>query len=212
VTTHLAPPFAARPFGLALALQSLPLVPELRLWLLAEQVDLEEACAPFDDDHAPPYWAFCWGGGQALARWVLDHPELVRDRFIVDLGTGSGVAAIAAARAGAARVLAVDVDSTALEVARANAAENEVEVETSTRMPDACDVLLASDVLYESGARRRVLEEGRARFATWVAEPNRPGLAPPPVDPIHVFEVRTFPDVDSPTSFASIHRLQGCGA
>lgn len=207
MTPRRTPPFTARPFGCALALRSPPLVPELQLWLLAEQVDLEEVCAPFGDDHAPPYWAFCWGGGQALARWVLDHPELVRDRFVVDLGSGSGVAAIAAARAGATRVLAVDVDPTALEVARANASENGVEIETSTRMPDLCDVLLASDVLYEDGARRRVLEEGRARYATWVAEPNRPGLAPPPVEPVHVFEVRTFPDVDSPTSAARIYHV-----
>lgn len=203
-----APPFAARPFGRALALQSPPLTPELRLWLLAEQVDLEEACAPFGDDGAPPYWAFCWGGGQALARWLLDHPLLVRGLDVVDLGTGSGVAAIAAARAGARRVVAVDVDPTALEVTRANAAENGVVLETSTRAPDACDVLLASDVLYEAGARRGVLEQGYARFGAFIAEPARPGLAPPPLAPLHTFEVCTFPDVDSPTRQASIYRLE----
>lgn len=202
------PPFAARPFGRALSLQAPPLVPELRLWLLAEEVDLEVACAPFDDDHAPPYWAFCWGGGQALARWLLDHPELVRDRVVVDLGTGSGVAAIAAALAGAARVLAVDVDPTSLEVVVANGHENGVEIETSTRMPTAYDLLLASDVLYEAGARRGVLEEGRARFGAWVAEPARPGLRPPPHEPVHTYDVRTFPDVDSPTCAASIYRIE----
>ncbi len=202
------PPFAARPFGRALSLQSPPLVPELRLWLLAEEVDLEVECAPFDDDHAPPYWAFCWGGGQALARWLLDHPELVRDRVVVDLGSGSGVAAIAAARAGARAVVAVDVDATALEVARANAAENGVRIDTATRPPEACDLLIASDVLYEEGARRRVLEEQHARFGMLIAEPTRPGLAPPPFEAIHTFAVRTFPDVDSPTCAARIYRLE----
>lgn len=203
-----SPPFAARPFGRTIALQSPPLVPELRLWLLSEQVDLEEACAPYGDDHAPPYWAFCWGGGQALARWLLDHPALVRGLEVVDLGTGSGVAAIAAARAGARRVVAVDVDPTALEVARANATANCVDIETSTRVPCAFDILLASDVLYEEGARRRVLDAGRARLGAWVAEPARPGLAPPPLEPVHTFDVRTFPDVDSPTCAASIYRLE----
>jgi len=210
VTPPLEPPFAARPFGRSLSLQSPPLVPELRLWLLAEEVDLEIECAPFDDDHSPPYWAFCWGGGQALARWLLDHPELARDRFVVDLGTGSGVAAIAAARAGARRVVAVDVDPTALEVAAANARENGASIETSTTAPDACDLLMASDVLYEEGARSRVLGEERARFGVLVAEPARPGLAPPPFDPVHTFDVRTFPDVDSPTCAASVYRFGAC--
>ncbi len=211
MTPRPEPPFAARPFGRALALQTPPLVPELRLWLLAEEVDLEVACAPFDDDHAPPYWAFCWGGGQALARWLLDHPELVRDRTVVDLGTGSGVAAIAAARAGAAHVIGVDVDPTALEVTRANAAENGVQVDTAVKPPEACDLLVASDVLYEEGARRRVLDQQRARDGVLVAEPARPGLAPPPHAPIHTYEVRTFPDVDSPTVSASVYRFASGG-
>lgn len=200
------PPFAARPFGRALELRSPPLVPEIVLWLLAEEVDLEIACAGLAEGEGPPFWAFCWGSGQALARWVLDHPTEVRGRGVVDLGTGSGIVAIAAALAGARRVVAVDIDATALEVAQANAHENRVHVvEVAREMPPHCDLLIASDVLYE--ARERVLGDTGARFGALVAEPARPGLAPPPDTPIARYDVRTFPDVDSPTCAASVYRL-----
>ena len=200
------PPFTARPFGRALALRSPPLVPEVKLWLLAEEVDLESSMADLAETEGPPFWAFCWGSGQALARWVLDHPEEVRGRVVVDVGTGSGIVAIAAALAGAARVVAVDVDVTALEVAQTNARENGVAIETAERMPDRCDLLIASDVLYE--ARERVLGDASARFGALIAEPLRPGLAPPPDPPIHTYDVRTYPDVDSPTKAACVYRFE----
>ena len=168
------PPLAARPFGRALELQRPPLVPEIGLWLLAGEVDLESACAGLEEGEGPPFWAFCWGSGQALARWILDHPEEVRGREVVDLGAGSGIVAIAAALRGARRVVAVDIDATALEVAQANARENGVHIEVAERMPDRCDLLTASDVLYE--ARERVLGDTSARFGALVAEPARPGL------------------------------------
>jgi predicted nicotinamide N-methyase len=199
------PPFAARPFGRAISLQRPPLVPEIALWLLAEEVDLESVCAGLGETEGPPFWAFCWGSGQALARWVLDHPDEVRNRDIVDLGTGSGIVAIAAALCGARRVVAVDVDSSALEAALGNARENGVEIEVAVTMPARCDLLIASDVLYE--ARERVLGDVSARFGVLLAEPARPGLVPPPERPIHTYDVRTFPDVDSPTCAASVYRL-----
>jgi predicted nicotinamide N-methyase len=199
------PPFEARPFGLALELQRPPLVPEIALWLLAGEVDLESACAGLDEGEGPPFWAFCWGSGQALARWLLDHPDEVRGREVVDLGTGSGIVAIAAASCGARRVVAVDIDTVALEVAQANARENGVRIEVAERMPVRCDLLIASDVLYE--AREQVLNDASARFGALVAEPARPGLASPPEAPIHRYDVRTFPDVDSPTRAASVYRL-----
>lgn len=205
-----APPFDARPFGLALALQRPPLVPEIALWLLSEHVDLETACAGLGADDAPPFWAFCWGSGQALARFLLDHPDEVRGREVVDLGAGSGVVAIAAARCGASRVVAVDIDATALEVTRANARENGVKVDVATAMPARCDLLIAADVLYE--ARERVLGDASARFGALVAEPARPGLAPPPQPPIRTYRVCTFPDVDSPAREASVYRLAPLGS
>src|SRR5580693_3097689 len=92
------------------ALIAPPLVPELRLHLAVEVMplwrktedELEALGVP------PPYWAFAWAGGQALARYVLDHPDIVRGGSVLDFGAGSGLVALAAAKAGAAKVLAAD--------------------------------------------------------------------------------------------------------
>ena len=94
------------------ALVSVPLVPEIKLHLATEVVPLwrlteEELSA---QGVPPPYWAFAWAGGQALARYVLDHPEIVTEKDVLDFGSGSGLVAIAAARAGALRVTAADID------------------------------------------------------------------------------------------------------
>jgi predicted nicotinamide N-methyase len=97
-------------FGSRLDRRRPPLCPELELWLLGDDVDLEAACEELADGEAPPFWAFCWGSGQALARHLLDRPEIVRGKRVVDLGSGSGIAGLAAARAGAAHVLALDLD------------------------------------------------------------------------------------------------------
>jgi predicted nicotinamide N-methyase len=101
----------------------------------------------------PAYWAFCWGSGLGLARMLFRHPEWVRGKSIVDLGTGSGVVAIAAARCGAARVIACDNDPLALAAARANAALNDAELEFVTELDaidDAAELLLLADVLYDN--------------------------------------------------------------
>lgn len=103
-----------------------------------------------------PYWAFAWAGGQALARHVLDHPEIVQGRHVVDFATGSGLVAIAAARAGAAEVLALDRDPFCEAAVALNAAHNGVGIPfragdaIGTPLP-GCEVLLAGDVFYERG-------------------------------------------------------------
>jgi predicted nicotinamide N-methyase len=107
-----------------------PLVPEIRLHLAAEPIglwqrterDLGRTGLP------PPYWAFAWAGGQALARYLLDHPGVVAGRRVIDLASGSGLVAIAAARAGAAVVTAYDVDPLAVAAIAVNAAVNDVSV------------------------------------------------------------------------------------
>jgi len=110
----------------------------------------------------PPYWASAWSGGQALARYILDHPEAVAGRRVLDLASGSGLVAIAAARAGAASVVANDIDPYAIAAARANAAANRVDIDLSA--DDLLDedrvdaeVILTGDGLYEKGLARRVL-------------------------------------------------------
>ena len=134
-----------------------PLVPEITL-LLAD--DIHRAWSALDEE-APPFWAFAWVGGQALARHVLDHPDLVRGRRVLDLATGSGLVAIAAALAGATGVVASDTDVRAQQAVGLNAAANGVEVEVVEDVLAAAaeldvDVVLAGDVFYEQPMARHV--------------------------------------------------------
>ncbi len=89
-----------------------PLVPEIALYLATEVTPIwqatEESLARFGTP--PPYWAFAWAGGQALARYLLDHPDTVAGHEVLDIGSGSGIVAIAAAKAGARRVVAAEID------------------------------------------------------------------------------------------------------
>ncbi|MGF9694853.1 methyltransferase [Rhizobium sp. 0TCS1.26] len=145
------------------AVMSPPHVPEIRLhladeahdlWLKTEE-DLQEIGLP------PPFWAFAWAGGQGLARYVLDHPDVVRDRRVVDFATGSGLVAIAARLAGAAAVHAVDIDPWTQSAVELNAAENAVDISFSRDdlvggVVDA-DVLLAGDVFYDRDFAARLV-------------------------------------------------------
>ncbi|MCZ7909730.1 methyltransferase [Agrobacterium leguminum] len=132
-----------------------PHVPELRLhlateahelWLKTEE-ELEAIGLP------PPFWAFAWAGGQGLARYVLDHPDSVSGRRVLDFASGSGLVAIAAAKAGAGAVLAVDIDPWTETAIRLNAALNEVDIAFTgldlVGKAVEADVLLAGDVFYD---------------------------------------------------------------
>lgn len=133
---------------------TLPDVPEICLWLL--NADFSNAALTRDEMSAalqyPAYWAFCWASGQVLARWLLDNPQAVAGRTVLDFGCGSGVAAIAAAKAGAARVFACDLDADALLATRCNAQLNGVELEVVEDYADITghiDFILVADVLYD---------------------------------------------------------------
>ncbi|MFI5493008.1 class I SAM-dependent methyltransferase [Actinoplanes sp. NPDC051859] len=126
------------------------MAPEISLHLAGGGL-FDAAGGEFSSDAPPPFWAFVWAGGQALTRYVLDHPELVAGKRVLDVATGSGVAAIAAARAGAASVEALDLDPAAAEAAQRNAEANGVTVRA--RAADVSeagptDVVLAGDVFY----------------------------------------------------------------
>ena len=100
----------------------------------------------------PPYWAYHWAGGTVLARHILDHPETVRGKRVVDLGSGSGVVAIAAMKAGAMNVLAVDIDPHAIAATQLNAETNGVSVTTfagELTTPPAADLILVGDLFYD---------------------------------------------------------------
>jgi predicted nicotinamide N-methyase len=132
-----------------------PLTPEIRLRLADEAVPIWKKTE--DELGAmglpPPFWAFAWAGGQALARYTLDHPALVKGQRVLDFASGSGLIAIAAAKAGAAEVEASDVDAFAVAAIEANAAENDVGVgprlENLIGADDGWEVVLAGDIAYE---------------------------------------------------------------
>lgn len=141
-----------------------PLVPEIRLHLAEESVPIwqktEEELGEMNVP--PPYWAFAWAGGQALARFILDNASLVRGKRVLDLGSGSGLSALAAARAEAARVLAADIDHFAVAATQLNAAANGLLVETTSedmlgQAPGPFDVVLVGDLFYERQLADRVL-------------------------------------------------------
>ncbi|OOG71973.1 nicotinamide N-methyase [Sinorhizobium sp. A49] len=140
-----------------------PHVPEVRLhlateahelWLKTEE-ELEAIGLP------PPFWAFAWAGGQGLARYILDHPEVVAGRRVVDFASGSGLVAIAAMKAGAASVLAADIDPWAETAVRLNAELNSVEIaytaDDITGRDLAADIYLAGDVFYDKSFAERLL-------------------------------------------------------
>ncbi len=165
-------------------LQSPPVVPELRLHL-ADDMDTAWSSlqSELDDGELPPpFWAFAWLGGQALARLLLDDPSQVRGLRVLDLATGSGLCALAARRAGAAEVTAVDVDPFAVAAARLNAAENDLEVDWRCvdlldADPPKVDVLLAGDVFYDAAMAERVqpwlLAARRGGARVLVGDPDR---------------------------------------
>jgi predicted nicotinamide N-methyase len=145
------------------ALVSPPLVPELKLYLATEVVPLWRAT---EEELAqagvpPPYWAFAWAGGQALARYLLDNPDIVAGKRVLDIGSGSGLVGLAAARAGAAHVLAADIDAFAVAAIRLNADANYLDI--SITQDDLIgssanwDVILVGDLFYERPLAERLL-------------------------------------------------------
>ena len=165
-------------------LQAPPHTPELQLhladevtpiWKLTEEA-LEEIGLP------PPFWAFAWAGGQALARYVLDHPEIVAGKRVIDFATGSGIVAVAAMKAGAASVLAADIDVFCEAAVGLNADANDVEIAFTDQNlldapPPAADVLMAGDICYERPMAQAVmawLGRGRAAGASvLIGDPGR---------------------------------------
>ncbi|BCB82590.1 methyltransferase [Phytohabitans flavus] len=143
-------------------LSPVPLVPEILLYQADEAIALwEETETEAATRQPPPFWAFAWAGGQALARYVLDNPALVGGRRVLDLAAGSGLVAVAAAKAGATTVTAVDIDPLSLAAVAANASANAVTVAAVERdildsAPDA-DVVLAGDVFYSREMAQRMM-------------------------------------------------------
>ena len=157
-----------------------PLVPEIRLHLAGDPISLwqrtEEDSGRTGLD--PPFWAFAWAAGQALARYLLDHPEIALDRDVIDIASGSGLVAIAAAMAGAAAVTAYDIDPLATAAIEVNAAANAVTVRTvcadvlDDLPPPGTGLVLVADAFYQRDLATRIMRfagRAQARGATVLA-------------------------------------------
>ncbi|PPD14031.1 MAG: nicotinamide N-methylase [Methylobacterium sp.] len=183
------------------ALMPVPHVPELRLHLAHEAIALwqrtEEELAEMG--LPPPFWAFAWAGGQALARYVLDHPAMVAGRHVLDFASGSGLVGIAAAKAGAASVLCADLDEFALEAIALNAEANGVSVDVAGEdqlgRAGAWDVILAGDICYEQALAARVIawlaaEQARG-VSVLIGDPGRAYLPKDRLVSLATYEVQT---------------------
>ncbi|WP_166531148.1 class I SAM-dependent methyltransferase [Blastococcus xanthinilyticus] len=197
------------------------LVPEVELLVAADVVALWEAMETEQGRTStdPPFWAAAWPGGQALARYVLDHPELVAGRSVLDLGAGSGLVAVAAVRAGAASVLASDVDPFALTAITVNAERNGTAGITPVGDvlgdgPPAVDVVLAGDVCYDREMTDRVLpflDAARAGGAeVLVGDPGRVYLPEDRLEAVAAYDVadtEPSPDRPAPVRRTTVWRL-----
>lgn len=144
-------------------LKPVALTPEIQLYQARNAISLwqETEAAAATSGLPPPYWAFAWAGGQALARYLLDHPAMVQGRRVLDLGAGGGLAGIAAAKSGAASVLAADIDSFACAATGLNAAANRCTITITDQDvvagSGAWDVILVGDLFYERPLAERLL-------------------------------------------------------
>jgi len=204
------------------ALVSPPLVPEIRLHLATEVVPLwqltEEELAA--QGIPPPYLAFAWAGGQALSRYVLDHPEIVRGKSVLDFGSGSGLVAIAAAKAGAERVMAADIDDFAQATIKLNAAANAAIVSTTTADLIGSDgnwrIILVGDMCYERPLAERLLAwlSDRARHGASIllGDPGRSYFPKDGVAKLATYRVQTMRDLeDREIRETSVYELSGSG-
>lgn len=195
--------------GASLAVVSLPDVPQLQLLLLAEdypQGDLsgEEMQRVMDN---PLYWIFCWASGQVLASYLLEHPEWVRGKRVMDFGCGSGVVAVAAALAGAGEVIACDIDPLAIEATRINAQLNGVELVLSDdyfNVSGDIDIIIVADVLYDRENfpwLQRFLERAPQVL---IADSRVKNFDHPPYQQIARRDSCTLPDLDESAEFRDV--------
>ena len=202
--------------------EPVPFVPEIRLFTAAEPFALWDRT----ENESPPFWAFPWAGGQALARYILDNPGAVRGRRVLDAASGSGLVAIAAAKAGAASVTAGDVDPIAVAAIAINAAANGVTV--TARPFDLADgdaretaadgrepeVVLAADVFYHRDLATLALgflrRAARSGAHVLVADPGRAFLPADSLIPLVSYQVPVLGVLeDAPVKKVTVYRAGG---
>jgi predicted nicotinamide N-methyase len=189
------------------ALQPTPHAPEISLYVADEITPIwtmtEEALGELGI--SPPFWAFAWAGGQAIARYVLDHPDIVRGKSVLDFASGSGLCAIAAMKAGAARAVACDVDPFCRAAIAVNAEANGVSVDCVIAdllddPPPPFDVILAGDICYERTLSERVLAWLKAAHAAGakvlVGDPGRTYFPRQSLVQLAQYEVQTTRELE----------------
>ena len=197
-----------------------PLVPEIQLHLAEESLpiwrkteeELGEMGLP------PPYWAFAWAGGQALARYLLDNAVTVAGKSVIDIGAGSGIAAIAAAKAGARHVCAADIDALAVAAMGLNAAANDVALAATTDDWLSIDapqgeIVLVGDLFYERPLAERVMDfvrqKARAGSVVLVGDPRRSYFPTDTFEAIAHYEVPVTRELeDAEIKRAAVWRLR----
>jgi predicted nicotinamide N-methyase len=184
------------------------LVPEITLHLATEITPIWQATESWCDARNvdPPFWAFAWPGGQALARHVLDHPAVVADRRVLDFAAGSGVAAIACALAGAAAVEAAELDPMARVALSLNAVANGVSLTILTEevVGSGClwDLILCGDICYEAPMADHImpwLRRMAAEADVWIADPGRAYLPREGLTPLATYTVPTSMELEDRT-------------
>jgi predicted nicotinamide N-methyase len=199
-----------------------PLVPEIKLHLASEVTPLWQATEATlaKSQLPPPYWAFAWAGGQALARHLLDHPQFVAARSVLDFGAGSGLVAIAARRAGARAVTAAEIDPFAAAAIALNAAANHCAIEITTDdvigSAPRWDVVLAGDMCYERPLAERLtdwlLRCAAAGALILLGDPGRAYLPRAHLAALATYTVPTPLDLEDRTAReTTVWRLAGAG-
>ncbi len=202
-------------------LQPVAFVPELRLHL-ADRIGTIWGASNGRrdiDQEALPFWAFAWAGGLALARYLLDHPDEVVGRRVVDFGTGSGLCALAAIRAGARSAVAADIDPLARAAVALNAAANGLHVRVTARdlllhEPPDTDLVIAGDTWYEApladGARRWLGEAHRRGARVLIGDPGRAYLPTSGLAVLAEYDVPTTREIeDADRKHAAVYELVG---
>jgi predicted nicotinamide N-methyase len=209
---------AARDFISAhLPVLPVPSIPEIHLHKAGPQSGLRRLAAR-DEAFGSPYWAHYWGGGLVLARYLLDRPDVVAGRRVLDLGAGSGIVGIAAAKAGAAKVIAADIDPYAIAAMELNAAINGVTIlpvlaDLTNGEPPATHIVCVGDLFYEAALAKRVtifldrcLERG---MGILIGDPWRAHLPRSRLRLLAEYAVTDFGDATGSTRSSGVFAFEG---
>lgn len=185
----------------------------LQLWLI-EPSSMLRQFNPQETQQlleSPPYWCFCWASGLALAQWIVQHPEHVTGKRVIDVGAGSGIVALAAKLAGALEVVACDLDPIALQACRANAQLNQLELRYSADLfseSQPYDILFAADVLYDATNIPLVQRFPDFSKQVIIADSRQRNFQHPQFIKIQTLYGQTLPDLAEPEEFRQVSLYQ----